>query len=205
MLDQNDPETYYRKAEFGVGDNLLTCPVDHPNVDGRWVYLPKGEWYNFWTNDFLIDAEEMWIDAPLDSLPLFVKAGSVLPLGEPMEWVDQKTSDVLKLNVYYGSEDRVSQLYEDKGDGYEYQKEEYCLKEFTFSPNKEKGTVLLEQNRKGNFSPNYKTYEIKLIKIPFMITKYELDGKVFDTFDYDSPSESYIIRVPENFKVLKLS
>ena len=202
MLDQKDPETYFRKAEFGVGDNLLTCPVDQPNVDGRWVYLPKGEWYNFWTNEFLIDIEEMWIDAPLDSLPLFVKASSVVPLGEAMEWVDQKVSESLKLNVYYGNDERNSQLYEDAGDGYEYKNEEYCLKEFTFSPNQEEGVIILKQKREGKYSPAYKTYEVKLIRTPFLLSKYTVDGEVFDDLNFDSDTKSYSISVPENFQEL---
>lgn len=198
LLDQFDPETYYRKAEFGVGENILTCPIDQPHVDGRWVYLPKGKWYNFWTHELMIDAEEVWVDAKLDSLPLFIKAGAVVPFGEAMEWVGQKKPNTLTLLCYYDTEAHVSHLYEDEGDGYGYKEGDFCMKEFTFESNEEKGSISLIQTKEGDFSPEYKNYEIKLIGAPFSVSSAKIDDKELK-LSYHADLQYYTVTVPESF------
>ena len=50
FLDQNNTETYLRMAEFGLGDNLLVCPITTPGAEGRWMYLPRGDWFYYWTD-----------------------------------------------------------------------------------------------------------------------------------------------------------
>ena len=204
MIDQYDPETYYRKAEFGIGENLLTCPVDQPQVDGRWVYLPKGKWFNFWTNELYIDAEEIWIEAKLDSLPLFVKAGTVLPMGEAMEWVDQKKTDKLSLLCYFNTDETVSHLYDDQGDGYGYQSTVYSLKKFTLKGDRKQGLVSLTQEKEGEYQSEYKYYALQLIGIPFSVTTALIDGESVN-FEYDANSQLYTLEVSEAFETIELS
>lgn len=84
------------------------------------VYLPAGtEWYDFWTNDRLEGGRTFKADAPISHCPLFVRAGSILPIGQDMQYVNEKPWDFITLNVYPGADGEFI-LYEDEGDGYNY-------------------------------------------------------------------------------------
>lgn len=90
FLDQNDPETYLRMAEFSLGDNLLVCPITAQGADGRWMYLPRGYWYYYWTDDLQAGGSEVWASADLTRIPLFVKAGAVVPMQPVLQYVGEK-------------------------------------------------------------------------------------------------------------------
>jgi len=132
-LDDSDPESFHRADEFGVGDHLLVCPVSEPSAEGRWLYLPKGDWYNFWTSELVSGGEEVFCEAALDRIPFFVKAGTLLPLDPVTQssWV--KTDEAQEWHLYLpkdGAETVSSQIYQDSGDHYSYQEDEYYLADF---------------------------------------------------------------------------
>ena len=79
FLDQNDTETYFRQEEFGLGDQLLICPVSQAEADGRWLYLPEGLCYYYWTDEKCHGGMEIWAEANLDQVLIFVRAGAVIP------------------------------------------------------------------------------------------------------------------------------
>lgn len=126
------------KDQFLFGDRLMVCPVLHPMYYGRdgealkeksrAVYLPgqKGGWYDFYTGEHLEGGQEVMAEALLDRIPLYVKAGTVLPLAEPAGSVEEMDWDTIILQVYPG-EDADFCLYEDAGDGYGYESGEYVL------------------------------------------------------------------------------
>jgi len=119
-LDGDDPEALHRDEEFGVGDHLLVCPVSKPGVDGRWLYLPKGRWYDFWNGEAVDGGAEVWAEAPLNRIPFYVRAGAVLPMGGACGHVGERDWSELELHVYAPDGDGkevASQLYEDAGDG----------------------------------------------------------------------------------------
>ena len=90
FLDQNDTETYLRMAEFGLGDHLLICPITTPGADGRWMYLPRGDWFYYWTDALTAGGSEVWAAADLTRIPLFMKAGAVLPMQPVLQYVGEK-------------------------------------------------------------------------------------------------------------------
>jgi len=95
---------------FLLGDALLVCPVLGEGVQTRSAYLPPGDWYDFWTDRRLAGEQTVQLDAPLERLPLLVKAGSLLPMEQ-----DQH----LTLHLYPdGSQDYTATLYSDAGNGY---------------------------------------------------------------------------------------
>jgi alpha-D-xyloside xylohydrolase len=85
------------------------------------VYLPKATWYEFWTGDRVEGGKRIEADAPLNKMPLFVRAGSIVPLGPAMEWSTEKPADPLEVRVYPGADGDFT-LYEDENDGYAYTK-----------------------------------------------------------------------------------
>ena len=89
-------------------------------------YLPKGAtWYDFWTNQQYKGGQSVTIPTPLDLVPMFVRAGSILPLAPEMQYVGEKTWDQLEIRVYPGA-DGSFLLYEDEGDSYQYEKGAYA-------------------------------------------------------------------------------
>jgi alpha-glucosidase len=161
FLDQANPETYYRQDEFGLGDNLLICPMTQEKEEGRWMYLPKGIWYNFWDDKKYDGREEIWVEAKLDSTPVFIKGGSLLPMYPIQQFVGEKNIETLFLHLYYTDNQEISFLYEDAGNGYDYtEKDEFNVAKFTF--NKIANTSILTQEVERKFKPQYTKYELIL-------------------------------------------
>ena len=110
---QSDSRTATLDDQFLLGGDLLVAPVIEPGVNGRRVYLPAGVWVDFWTGQRHVGSKDIWADAPLDSVPLYVKAGTVLPMQPVMQHTDEPISETLLLRVYSGTGESL--LYEDDG------------------------------------------------------------------------------------------
>jgi alpha-D-xyloside xylohydrolase len=95
--------------------------VTTQGATNRTVYLPKATWYDFWTGEKVEGGRRIEAAAPLEKLPLFVRAGSIVPMGPSMEWSTQKPADPIELRIYPGA-DGDFVLYEDENDGYNYTK-----------------------------------------------------------------------------------
>ncbi len=175
FVAQEDSETYNRQDEFCMGDNLLVCPILSEKVDGRCVYLPEGKWYYYWDDQVHDGNQEVWAEAALDRIPLFVKAGAVIPMAPIMQYVGEFDPEELFLHVYVSTEEHTSYLYEDKGDGYEYTEGQSSYK--TFVTNSEKKSYTITQRIEGAYSPVYKTYEIMVHGLNFMPKNCEVDGE----------------------------
>jgi len=111
--------------EFMYGPAFLVNPVTEPGATSRRVYLPKAKWYDFWNGAAVDGEKEITGEAPLDRLPLYVRAGSILPLGPDVEWSTEKAADPIELRVYRGA-DGAFMLYEDENDTYNYEKGAYA-------------------------------------------------------------------------------
>ena len=99
--------------------------LDWTEVKTATKYLPKGaQWYDFWTNKLYKGGQTVTLETSLDRVPMFVRAGSILPLGPEMQYVGEKAWDNLELRVYPGADGSFT-LYEDEGDNYNYEQGEY--------------------------------------------------------------------------------
>jgi alpha-glucosidase/alpha-D-xyloside xylohydrolase len=116
-----DPKAADIPDEYMYGPALLVAPVTDQGATSRPVYLPAGtDWYNYWTNEKLHGGQTIQADAPIDLIPLFVRAGSILPLGEPLENTQQRQA-IEKVRIYPGADGGFA-LYEDDGSTYAYEK-----------------------------------------------------------------------------------
>jgi len=150
-LDELDLETHNRMDEFALGGDLFTCPVSKPGVEGRWLYPPRGLWYDFWTDEEIEGGEERWFDVPLDSTPLMVRAGAILPLA-PVRMNSSAPLTQMELYVYLNAGEAEGELYEDAGDGYgDSVRKRFVLKD-----------GVLRQSRVGEFQPGYGEYVVNL-------------------------------------------
>jgi alpha-D-xyloside xylohydrolase len=122
----NDPNVasgHVATTEYMFGPALLVAPVTEQGMTSRAVYLPAGtDWYNYWTNEKQHGGQTITVQAPIDEIPLFVKAGSILPLGAPVESTHEKQA-IAKIKVYPGA-DAAFTLYDDDGVTYGYEKGE---------------------------------------------------------------------------------
>jgi alpha-D-xyloside xylohydrolase len=116
----DDPKVADIGDEYMFGPAFLVAPVTEQGATSRSVYLPAGaDWYNYWTNQRIRGGQTIEVSAPIDTLPLFVRAGSIVPLGEPVESTGgaQKLAHV---RVYRGADGDFT-LYDDDGKTYAYE------------------------------------------------------------------------------------
>lgn len=179
---KNDKQTWDNKREFMYGRNLLVCPVldplyteekiertrgkEYPTID--WtaekrydVYLPQGtKWYDYYTNQCYDGGQELSTLAPLAYAPLYVKAGSIIPLGPDVQYTNEKPWDNLDIIVYPGANGEFT-LYEDEGDNYNYEKGLYST--ITFKWNDKSGVLTIDK-RQGSFPGmlTQRTFNVKI-------------------------------------------
>jgi alpha-D-xyloside xylohydrolase len=134
--------------EFLFGPVLLVSPVAQAGATSRSVYLPSGAaWYDFWTGASLQAGLAVSAAAPLDKIPLYARAGSIIPLGPELQYTGEKPEEPIELRIYPGADGRF-QLFEDDGLTYAYEKGGYAI--ISFDWNDASGTLTLEE-REGSF------------------------------------------------------
>ena len=113
---QDDPNTYNLDDEFMIGDDLLVAPIVKPDITSRLVYLPKGIWYDYWTNKKHDGGTMIRVDAPLETVPMFVRGGAIIPTGPEMNYVGEKPMDPISFAIYPDEKGAAAgSLYEDDG------------------------------------------------------------------------------------------
>jgi alpha-D-xyloside xylohydrolase len=120
-----DPRAQNIGDQFMYGPAFLVNPVTDPAATTRPVYLPGAKWYDFWTGSAIEGGRTINASTPLERLPLYVRAGSILPLGPDEEWSTEKPADPIELRVYRGADGDFT-LYEDENDNYDYEKGVYA-------------------------------------------------------------------------------
>jgi len=175
MYDQKDIQTHYRTDEFIYGDQILICPILEPNAIGRRMYIPKGKWYNFWDDNIIKGGKEIFIDTQLDTMPIFIKEGAIIPKFPIQQYVGEKKIEEIVLDVYYKLGKEKSLLFDDAHDGYDYTKGRYSLRSFKLV-GKEK-EIIIQQHKSGKFITDYQTFKLKLHGLPFKISKIQIDNE----------------------------
>jgi len=150
-LDIND--------QYMFGKSILVCPVtsqmyskdtqeDFNTIKSRELYLPKGtDWIDFWTGDKFSGGQKINKEAPVDIIPLYVKAGSIIPLGPKVQYATEKRWDNLEIRVYEGANGTFT-LYEDENDNYDYEKGIYSTISFSWNDARKELTI---SDCKGSF------------------------------------------------------
>jgi len=170
----DDSAVFNINDQYMFGPSIMVCPVvqplyyhrDNVKIDSssytREVYLPKGaEWYDFWTGKELEGGQEVKADASYETMPLFIRAGSVIPMGPFIQYSTER-GDPIEIRIYSGADGRFT-LYEDENDNYGYEKGIYSTIEFKWDDAHKRLTI---GERKGSFPGMLKerTFDIVLVK-----------------------------------------
>ena len=120
----DDPNAVARGDEFLWGRDVLVAPVVEQGATSRRVYLPKGYWWDFWTGDRIEGSREVTRAVDLETIPLYIRAGAILPLGPVKQYAEETVDQPLSVSIYPGS-DGSFLLYEDDGKSFDYRKGEW--------------------------------------------------------------------------------
>ncbi len=164
-------------GSFMFGKAFLVCPVTEPmyyevnsvplsNVKKtKDVYLPKGtRWFDFWTNTMHEGGETLTCRATLDMMPLFVKAGSIVPVSEPIMYADEKKGEISEIIIYSGKDGEFT-LYNDEGDNYSYENGNFSAIALSYNDN-EKTLTFDKACGEFRYQQNFKIKLIKNEEIP---------------------------------------
>lgn len=158
----NDPECYQDQSalQYFFGDDLLVAPVTQMNQALRRVYLPAGRWTDFWSEKIYDGMEYIVVDAPLERLPLFVRAGGIIFAREVQQYVGEKPMAKLAVDVY-PADSTSRTLYEDDGTSFAYEKDLYCQTSFATRQQPQALTVEISE-RKGSYVPAPRRIQLRL-------------------------------------------
>jgi alpha-D-xyloside xylohydrolase len=133
---------------YMFGPAFMVAPVYEYGARTREVYFPECEgWYDFYTDEFVEGGQTMTVAAPYDRMPLYVRAGAIVPFGPEIRWSDEKPADVIDLYVYMGADGEFT-LYEDENVNYNYEKGAYSKIAFSYN---DKMKLLSIEEREGEF------------------------------------------------------
>lgn len=182
MMDfAKDKNAWDINDEYLFGRSLLVSPVTRPmyikkvaggrdssnvedfsSVKSKEVYLPEGaNWYDFWTGEPFTGGNKTNKETPLDIIPLFVKAGSILPIGPQVQYAAEKKWDQLEIRVYPGADGNFV-LYEDENDTYNYEKGAYTTITFQWNDKKKELTI---NDRQGAFPGMLEARKFSIVRV----------------------------------------
>ena len=158
----SDKDGYDVKDEYMFGDAFLVAPVVQDVVSSRDVYLPDGtKWIDFWTGESLGGGQTVNKRANMDIIPLYVKAGSILPWGPDVQYSTEKPWDDLEIRVYPGADGSFT-LYEDENDNYNYENGAYTEIPFTWDDDAQTLTI---GARNGEFDGMMEERTFRIVKV----------------------------------------
>ena len=157
----DDPAVRDLSDEWLFGPALLVAPVSEYKARSREVYFPEGGWYDFYTGEYIAGNQRLVADAPYERIPLYVRSGSILPIGPEIAYSTQETDGQLLLLIYAGA-DASFTLYEDDGLTYGYEKGEFATIDLRWD---NEGRILTVGERQGSYPgmPAVRTLCVKVI------------------------------------------
>jgi alpha-glucosidase (family GH31 glycosyl hydrolase) len=143
----DDPKAVARDDEYLWGRDLLVAPVVEKAASSRKIYLPRGVWYDFWTHERKDGGREITREVDLETMPLYVRSGSILPLGPVKQHTAEQSTGPLSISIYPG-QDGSFLLYEDDGKSFDYRKGEWMGIEMLWNDSRRLFTLRLAAGSK---------------------------------------------------------
>lgn len=196
FLDYPGTTAFYDDdRDFLFGNDLLVEPVVTEMLDPLVVNLPPGTWYDFWSAKQVVDKDKLELHPNLDELPLYVRAGAILPMQNVIQYTGQTPAGPLELRVYPGSNCHGG-LYQDDGHTYDYQKGVFLR--VTYSCTLETAGVTVNSHIEQNgFKPWWNTAEVKIYGLATSPKEVRLGDKSVSGWKYDDLQHFIQFTVPD--------
>lgn len=153
---QDDINVYNITDQYLLGDHIMVCPVTEKGAATRVVYLPKGNWIDYWTGKHYAGATYLNVVCPLDKVPIFIQAGSIIPSQQVVQYVGERVIDNIILDIYPGANGEAT-LYTDDGKSMQYRQGVYALTHFSLQDGK-----LHISAPEGQYRSAIKTYTVRV-------------------------------------------
>ncbi|HLY27273.1 MAG TPA: glycoside hydrolase family 31 protein [Aggregatilineales bacterium] len=199
MADPADNRLRSIEDAFMVGDTLLVAPILEKGKTQRKILLPRGTWYDFYTNKAIQGDQEITVDAPLDMLPLYARAGQVIPLWPVQQYIGQKKIEELHLKVFAGSGEVT--LYEDAGEGTDYLNGVYRWLYFTCK-RVPTGGIEINWRRAGKYNPPYDRVRCEVYGIDIEPRDVQLDNQSAPLWYYEKGVVEFTANKPFDTAVI---
>ena len=199
MADPSDPKLYDVQDAFLLGDSILVAPILEQGATQREVYLPRGVWYEFDTGKLTDGARTITAQAPLERMPIYVRAGRVIPMWPVMQYVGERPLAEARLRVYAGSGDTT--LYEDAGEGLDYQRGDYRWSYFTCSFSTA-GHFVIDWRRAGRYEPPYRQTRVEVVGISAEPEMVMLDGQAAPIWYYEGGIVEFIVQPFDEARII---
>ncbi|MFQ6091697.1 MAG: glycoside hydrolase family 31 protein [bacterium] len=155
-----DERTYGQDTEFMFGEDLLIGPVLWPGATERRLYLPRGEWYDFRTGQKYTGGTDVSVSVDLSTIPIFARAGAIIPMQPVVQYSDQQPVDPLALSIFPTGTSTYT-LYEDDGLSFDYEDGERAL--VTYTCEEKNGSVVVHiGERRGEYTPPERWYMLQI-------------------------------------------
>ncbi len=187
---------YDENREFLFGRDLLVAPQVFELLDTYSVNLPPGEWYDYWTGQRLPGNQAILVKPALDVLPLYVRAGAILPQQPVVQYTDQKPEGPLELRVYPGTDCRGS-LYLDDGKSYAYMRGENLRVEYTCQLATDSLRVNISAH-KGNYLPWWKSVRLELFGVGKRPREVRVGTQTVTGWSYRVAEKHLTVTIPDS-------
>jgi len=168
----DDPKAVACPDEYLWGRDIVVAPVVEKDASSRRIYLPRGAWYDFWTSERLEGGREFLRPVDLETIPLYVRAGTILPLGPVKQYTGEQVDQPLSISLYPGA-DASFLLYEDDGRSFNYRKGEWMGLRLNWNDGQRSLKLSLEPGSRL-LPPLRRNLEVKLLDVKKDIT---FDGR----------------------------
>lgn len=187
-----DKEIFNIGDQYMFGPSILVNPVTDSIATTRKLYLPKSGWYDFWTGDFIQGGKWIIADAPISKIPLYIKAGSILPFGPAIQYATENIGKLIEIRVYKGA-DGIFELYEDENDNYNYEKGQFSIIPFIWNDKEKLLTIRVIQ---GGFPGMIKQRTFHIVCVKKNSGIGIMDSKSFENVQYEG--KEIVLKLEEN-------
>jgi alpha-glucosidase len=196
FLDYPKEEGFYGdNRDFLFGSDLFVAPVVTEMVDAEEIQLPPGDWYDFWTSRKLSSKDKITLHPALDELPLYVRAGAIIPTQPVVQHTGEKPNGPLQLRVYPGKECRGS-LYQDDGHTFAYQRGDFLRVNYSCAATPQSISII-SAPEKESFQPWWTSTEVTLFGVSNQPRDVRIDHRAAHEWRYDNKERAVVVTVPE--------
>jgi alpha-glucosidase len=194
---------YGDNRDFLLARDFFVAPVTTEMVDAEEISLPPGDWYDFWTSAKVLTKEKITLHPRLEEMPLFVRAGAIVPMQPVVQYTDEQPKGPLELRVYLpnstSSGDCRGTLYQDDGHTFAYQKGE--ILRVNYSCQVSSGAVTVTSTiEKNAYQPWWKSAEVTIYGVPSAPKELHIGDQVIHGWRYNGQSHVVTLTVPDAVK-----